>query len=471
MLGRLNRRPYRIALGAVLAAALLSSVYYLAIYSPRQAEATEPELQTAVVRRGDLTLYASGSGTLVAGKQAELGFGADGSVAAIYVQAGQSVQAGEVLAEQADIESLEAKVATADLALHEAQQALQTLRERADLVAAEAQVAVADAQEALEDAQRSWQSQQEGYRASQVTIKAAEAALVVAQDAMERSESRANDFDDDDPKSAQAYKDYAAAVQSYWSALASLNWYTGHPTETQQAALDAAVALATAQLAEAQRSYERVKDGPDPDEVTKAELQIAAAEAELASARRDLDMAVIEAPFAGTVMKVDADPGDEVTGAFITLADLSVAQLEISLDETDADKIAVGLPVEVVFDTYPDTLYAGEVVQVSPSLSTDFGIATVEGLVQLEGDSFAGLLLGMNASVDVISGRAEGVVLVPFEALRELEPGEYAVFVVDEAGTPRLRTVEVGLTDLTYAEITSGLEVGEVVTTGMVETG
>jgi RND family efflux transporter MFP subunit len=470
MLARLNRKPYRIAIAAIAGAAALGLVYYLAIYSPRQAEATEPEIQTSVVRRGDLTLYASGSGTLIAGKQAELGFGTSGTVQATYVQPGDIVEAGQILAEQADIEALEAEVAAADLALHEAREALETLHEQADLVAAEAQVAVAEAQEALEDAQRTWQYQQEGYRASSVTIKAAEAALVVAQDAMERAESRSDDFEDDDPQGAQAYKNYAAAVQAYRSALANLNWYTGHPTETQQAGLDAAVALATAQLAEAQRAYEKVNDGPDPDEVTKAELQVAAAEAELASAQRNLDMAVIEAPFAGTVMEISANPGDEVTGAFLTLADLSVAQLEISLDETDADKIAVGHPVEVVFDTYPDDLYTGTVVQVDPRLSTEFGLATVEGLVQLDGDSFDGLLLGMNASVDVISGRAEGVALVPVEALRELEPDEYAVFVMED-GQPRLRTVEVGLMDLTFAEIKSGLEVGEIVTTGVVETG
>jgi RND family efflux transporter MFP subunit len=470
MLARLKRKSYRIGLGAVLAAAALSTVYYLAIYSPGQAEATEPEVQTSVVRQGDLTLYASGSGTLIAGKQAELGFGTSGTVQATYVQPGDIVEAGQILAEQADIEALEAEVAAADLALHEAREALETLHEQADLVAAQAQVAVAEAQEALEDAQRTWQYQQQGYRASEVTIKAAEAALVVAKDAMDRSESRAGDFEEDDPDGAQDYKNYAAAVQAYRSALANLNWYTGHPTETQQAGLDAAVALATAQLAEAQRAYEKVNDGPDPDEVTKAELQVAAAEAELASAQRNLDMAVIEAPFAGTVMEIGADPGDEVTGAFLTLADLSVAQLEISLDETDADKIAVGHPVEVVFDTYPDDLYTGTVVQVDPRLSTEFGIATVEGLVQLDGDSFDGLLLGMNASVDVISGRAEGVALVPVEALRELEPDEYAVFVMED-GQPRLRTVEVGLMDLTFAEIKSGLEVGEIVTTGVVETG
>jgi hypothetical protein len=53
--------------------------------------------------------------------------------------------------------------------------------------------------------------------------------------------------------------------------------------------------------------------------------------------------------------------------------------------------------------------------------------------------------------------------------LREIGPGEYAVFVMED-GEPRLRVVTVGLMDYTSAEITSGLEAGEAVTTGVVET-
>jgi multidrug efflux pump subunit AcrA (membrane-fusion protein) len=76
---------------------------------------------------------------------------------------------------------------------------------------------------------------------------------------------------------------------------------------------------------------------------------------------------------------------------------------------------------------------------------------------------------GTSASVDVIGGRAENAVLIPVEALHEIDGGKYTVFVM-ENGTPKLRTVEVGLQDITYAEIKSGLEVGETVTTGIVET-
>jgi len=71
--------------------------------------------------------------------------------------------------------------------------------------------------------------------------------------------------------------------------------------------------------------------------------------------------------------------------------------------------------------------------------------------------------------VDVTSGRAENVVLVPVDALHETSPGQYTVFVMQD-GKPRLRVVEVGLKDLINAEIKTGIEVGDVVTTGITET-
>jgi hypothetical protein len=39
-----------------------------------------------------------------------------------------------------------------------------------------------------------------------------------------------------------------------------------------------------------------------------------------------------------------------------------------------------------------------------------------------------------------------------------------------ENGTPKLRVVQVGLQEITYAEIKSGIQAGEIVTTGIVET-
>ena len=60
--------------------------------------------------------------------------------------------------------------------------------------------------------------------------------------------------------------------------------------------------------------------------------------------------------------------------------------------------------------------------------------------------------------------------LVPVEALREINPGEYAVFVMQN-GELRLRQVTVGLMDYTNAEIKSGLQAGEVVSLGTSQSG
>ena len=75
----------------------------------------------------------------------------------------------------------------------------------------------------------------------------------------------------------------------------------------------------------------------------------------------------------------------------------------------------------------------------------------------------------MTVSVEVVAGQAEGALLVPVQALREVAPGQYTVFVVDAGGKLTLRPVEIGLKDFANAEVLSGLAKGEVVSTGTVE--
>jgi multidrug efflux pump subunit AcrA (membrane-fusion protein) len=76
------------------------------------------------------------------------------------------------------------------------------------------------------------------------------------------------------------------------------------------------------------------------------------------------------------------------------------------------------------------------------------------------------LPLGTSASVEVIGSKAENAILVPVEALHKTDSGDYTVFVL-ENGTPKLRSVTIGIQDLIDAAVTSGLQVGDVVTTGV----
>jgi macrolide-specific efflux system membrane fusion protein len=158
----------------------------------------------------------------------------------------------------------------------------------------------------------------------------------------------------------------------------------------------------------------------------------------------------------------------------VTLADLSEPAVEFYLDETDLGLIAVGYEVEVTFDALPDAVFGGHVLSVDPALVEVSGAPAIQALAKLEPEgeqssSLATLPLGLNATVAVIAGSAEDVLLVPTEALREIAPGEYAVFVVVD-GKPQMRQVEVGLMDYSYAETVNGLEQGDLVSTGTVET-
>jgi multidrug efflux pump subunit AcrA (membrane-fusion protein) len=185
-------------------------------------------------------------------------------------------------------------------------------------------------------------------------------------------------------------------------------------------------------------------------------------------------MAEIEllAPMDGTIMAVNAAVGEPVSAGFIVLADLEQPLLEVFLDETDMSLVGVGFEADVIFDALPDDVFTGRVVQVDPQLVNTGGVTAVRAQLLLDADSFAKpqtLPVGMNATVDIIGGRAEDAVLVPVEAIREFSPGQFAVFVMED-GEPKLRMVEVGLMDFTFAEIISGLEAGETVTTGIIET-
>jgi multidrug efflux pump subunit AcrA (membrane-fusion protein) len=117
----------------------------------------------------------------------------------------------------------------------------------------------------------------------------------------------------------------------------------------------------------------------------------------------------------------------------------------------------------------PEKTFTGEVTQVDPGLYTSGNTSVVRAIVKLDStNDYIHLPIGTAAAVDVIGGRAENAVLVPIEALHQAGE-QYTVFVMENGG-PRLRAVEVGVQDLLYAEIKSGLKPGEGVTTGITET-
>ena len=120
----------------VVVAALGAGGYYLvSAGAATNAVANEAALQTAVARRGDLLIYASASGAVVASAEVSLGFEEYGTLSELLFDLGDVVSAGDVLAmlETEDTpESIAAEVAQAQLDVLEAQKVLEDLYKNAD---------------------------------------------------------------------------------------------------------------------------------------------------------------------------------------------------------------------------------------------------------------------------------------------------------------------------------------------------
>lgn len=454
-----KRKIIWIGAAALALAALIggASIYLARRNSAAAAATTEAAMQTAVASLGDLTISASGAGQVVPAQQINLGFDEAGTLIELNVALGDEVSAGQVLARlqtQNSAEKIQSEIADAELAVVQAQNSLDELIANAEIARTTALNDIATYAQAVRDAQYALENYNiPAFMQGMTTIEALDrtkAALDEASAAFEpyRYQAQAS------ARRTELLEALNLAQSSYDAAVKRLNYE--YVLEVAQANLD-----------KARREYEQYSGGPASNEMALAQAQLANAEAKLALARETLPVVELVAPIAGTVTALDAAVGEAVSsGAILTLSDLSRVVLEIYIDETDLDKVAVGYSVEAAFDALPDRTFSGKITAVDPSLQSVSNVQAVKAAAELDVNrSQASLPLGLNATVDVIAGKTVNAVLIPIEALRKLGNGEYAVFVV-ENGEPTLRLVEIGLQDLTFVEITSGLKAGEIVSTG-----
>ncbi len=245
------------------------------------------------------------------------------------------------------------------------------------------------------------------------------------------------------------------------------------PTEGEIGMARAAYDLAKASIAEAQTYLDVLNGAELPEGATGANLvtYLQTRDA-LETAEYNWKATQLSAPISGTVTALNISVGDTASGsAAITISNIDQPYaLDAYLDAKDWGQVKVGYDVEVTFDIVPDQVFKGTVTSIYPTLDTESSnSALVHITARLDAPITYELPSGSAASVDVVGGRAENAVLVPVEALHEIEDGKYTLFVM-ENGNLRLRSVEVGLQDLTKAEITSGLSAGDIVTTGVVKT-
>lgn len=382
----LKKIPWSIyaALGLVALGGLALGVWQT--LQPSQTGVAQTSTQAAPVHQGENIQTISGTGILVARKSADLNFPMDGTVGELRVQVGDEVKTGQVLATLDNLEELEVNVQNQQLAVEAAQKILDELT-NSELQLARALANLAKAQSAYEEALKNHRQPGEA-RCSLAQTQEYYFQYLYAQ-------QRVTEWEDYLESGNTGYgKDFIltqlAPLQKQRD-LAYTNWkYCQSFTEQEILESDAALRVAQANLHKAEEEYQYLLDnsGINPEEVEIARAALKNSELQLVKAQNDLAGATLRAPMDGTIISIGAGAGEAVKAdtVFIVIADLKNPLVQVSIDEADLQKFAVGCSAQITFDAIKERVFKGVVTQVSPTLVTfPFGkMSVVQGLVELQ---------------------------------------------------------------------------------------
>lgn len=421
-LKELNRTTWLLIAGGLLAVVLL------VVWFSFSASSQPAAYQTTSATRGNLTASVGATGSVRAAQSASLTWQTSGRVEQVNVAIGAEVAADQVLATLAQ-DSLPSQIVLAETNRVTAQRDLDNLT-LSNIKVAEAMQKLADARQTVKDAQDKVDfyagTALYGRVQGQVIEDVAD-QITQARAQLKFTEWMYNRYyrntDDALRRKAEMNLNLANSRSNLNNLIAKYNWYTGKPSEIQMEQLQAALNLAKAQEADAQRELDRLNDGKNVDELNTAK-------ANLAAAQSTLNLAKAIAPFHGVVTQAKPLPGDQVTPGQVAfqIDDLSHLLIDLQVSEVDINTVAVGQPVTITFDAVQGKTYQGLVEKVDLSGNqnqgaVDFGVT----IVLTDADEL--VRPGMTAAVTITVKESENVLLIPSRAVRTVN-GQRVVYVL-----------------------------------------
>ena len=332
---------------------MLTSLLFTACSSSGNATAATPEAIPTVI--ADTAIIAEGRVEPI--RYAEIAFNASGVVSEVLVQEGQAVKKGEPLIRLGN--ESDTNYAAAQLELVSAQKALNDLLNASGADLAQAVIDLKDAQE---------------------TYEKADNYLRYLQDSRKVPQTETRTF------LIQTWKGYEYRYKTKsFKGPAPEDWII-------EAGND--LALKKAELDEAQRTYDRLKDGSDTDQLALLEARLNAAKAGVAA------FAVV-APFDGVIADLNARTGSSINAGEIavTVADFSSWIVKTTdLTEIDVVELGEGAGVTVTLDAIPDEEMKGNILSIGQNYAENQGDVVYEVTVLLT-DTNPAMRWGMTAAV------------------------------------------------------------------------
>lgn len=475
---------------------------------------TNASIQTANVARQDLQQTVLATGQVVSAVDLSLSFQGNGTVRNIYVQEGDKVAKGKLLA-SLDTSSASAVLTTAKGALAQAQanydkliagatrQTVQTSQDTVNSAKQDVTNAYNGAITTLNTAHTNMYNayasalsvytsyfttaDQEGIKVTdakkdmETGMDDAEKYLAVAEKSMSQE-----DID-------SAISKFIIVLNHFYDDLSIVRlqedqgvYYT-KVSDTEKSAIDtqkagittslSAVNSLQSNIASLKLAYQKAQNQlsvttapPTQAEIDLSEAQILSAKGQVASAQAGLNNLLIYAPADGIITKVDIKTGEQAT-AFkeaIILQDVGNLHTEANVSEANVASLEVGQTVDYTFDALgPDEHFAGKVLTINPASTVISGVVNYKVTGSL--DNVPKIKPGMTANMTIMVAQKQGVLAVPSTAIINKNSAQY-VRVVDDAKTKTYHEVQVqtGLqADGGLVEILSGLNDGQEIVTFM----
>lgn len=485
-MNKLSGRKKFIIVFAVVVVLLIAGFFTVSAIGQRQASELLGSIETFTVERGPLVSFIEADGVVRSEQSAILVWEISGEVSQVLVEVGDQVTADQLLAELGQ-NTLPAAIILAQVDLISAQQALDDLL-NSQLQGAQAYKAVEEAQQALEDAfnpamtqaqaqatialaQRDLERAQRHYDILMTPVSAwslgqiyanillTEEAIADLEEDVAEVEKKVNQPVLSPFESRDLYKQMYADLQiqlaetqkRYDTLVDRYNELQQPPDPLDVATAEAALTAAQAQLADAKRQWERVKDGPTQADIavldanladTQREWErvkdgptpedIASAEARVTAAQALLKTTQLSAPFDGLITDVNIKPGDQINPGTIAfrLDDVSRMLVDLKVSEIDVNSVEIGQDVILTYDAVLAREYQGQVVEISPVGIEVGGVVSFDVTVELM-NADAAVRTGMTASVEIEIGRIDNALLVPNQAIRGLD-GQRVVYVLGD---------------------------------------
>jgi multidrug efflux pump subunit AcrA (membrane-fusion protein) len=460
-----------------------------------QAGKVTTTYRTALVTYGTITQSIGMAGNLTPVNEADLNFASAGTVQNLYVQVGQAVGAGTPLA-TLDTTLLSAQLLQAQATLSSAQAKLsqdqagptgQSLTSAQNSVAS-ALVSMNNAQTSLSDTQA---INAQAVAVAQAPVTAAQAPVtadqaLVAQDNTTLAADKAQMAIDcalaGPPPSCGTDTSAVAADQTKLAADQATLTHDQATLTAAQSTLAAATAKAqqsndqaAAQLASMQQQYSAAKSSlssqqtsTSPQTIQMDDAQISIDQVNVNSVQHQLDGATLTSPIPGIVSQVNIKAGQSVTSGGTTSAIVIFSPGSYNLTGTVGDSqvnlVAIGQGVQVTPAGSTQALL-GKITLISPAATVSSGVATFAVTAQLT-DTSNSIRPGISASASIVINQVVHVLTVPTSAVHTTAAG--STVTVLQNGVPKSVPVQTGASDPTRIEITSGLQVNQVVVIAIV---